>query len=78
MDGIPDPLPNNLALIAPLKDIYADIIVISGDTGAFGNKPAVECRTYQGVTFVSQGLGVAEAVILAIRNDGLFVLPLSF
>lgn len=78
LDGIPDPLPDNLALIAQLKDVYEKITVISGDTGAFGNKPAVECRTYQGVTFVSQGLGVAEALILAIRDDALFALPLSF
>ncbi|MDG2242882.1 MAG: hypothetical protein P8L66_05250 [Rhodospirillaceae bacterium] len=77
IDGIPDPLPHNLSLITPLREAYAKVIVISGNTGAFGNKPAVERRDYQNVTFVSQGLGVNEGIILAVRDDQLFTLPIN-
>ncbi|MBT4741359.1 MAG: hypothetical protein HN793_08585 [Rhodospirillaceae bacterium] len=77
LDGIPDPLPDNLAQIAPLNDVYENIFVVSGDTGAFGNRPAVECRVYENITFVSQGLGVDEEIILAIRGNQLFTLPLN-
>lgn len=77
LDGIPDPLPDNLTLIAQLKDVYANVFVVSGDTGAFGTRPAVECRVYENVTFVSQGLGVDKGIILAIRDRQLFTLPLN-
>ncbi|NKB43482.1 MAG: hypothetical protein GKS03_04305 [Alphaproteobacteria bacterium] len=77
LDGIPDPLPDNLALIARLKTAYEKIFVISGDTGAFGNRPAIECRVYQNVTFISQGLGVDDGLILAIRDSKFFTLPLN-
>lgn len=38
---------------------------------------AVECRNYQNVTFVSQGLGVDEGIILAVRDNRLFTLSIN-